>query len=138
MFVDVAEDKIARGAYNHGITGLKPTPVLHFSKVQLPVVRAIVLHSKVYLKMLTCLQVCCVALNRQPVGSALSSFEVRALLNCHSSALLTPFLQTNVASVPGISYGRFGNMYARFLPRHAFPFAHQHYQVTRMSSFFMN
>jgi len=41
MFVDVAEDKIARGAYNHGITGLKPTPVLHFSKVQLPVVSAI-------------------------------------------------------------------------------------------------
>lgn len=41
MFVDVAEDKITRGAYNHGITGLKPTPVLHFSKVQLPVVRSI-------------------------------------------------------------------------------------------------
>jgi hypothetical protein len=40
MFVDVAEDKITRGAYNHGITGLKPTPVLHFSKVQLPVVRS--------------------------------------------------------------------------------------------------
>jgi hypothetical protein len=39
MFVDVAEDKITRGAYNHGITGLKPTPVLHFSKLQLPVVR---------------------------------------------------------------------------------------------------
>lgn len=41
MFVDVAEDKIARGAYNHGITGLKPTPVLHFSKLQLPVVRGV-------------------------------------------------------------------------------------------------
>ena len=41
MFVDVAEDKIARAAYNHGITGLKPTPVLHFSKVQLPVVRTV-------------------------------------------------------------------------------------------------
>jgi hypothetical protein len=40
MFVDVAEDKIARGAYNHGTTGLKPVPVLHFSKVQLPVVCA--------------------------------------------------------------------------------------------------
>ena len=41
MLVGVAEDKITRGAYNHGITGLKPTPVLHFSKVQLPVVRSI-------------------------------------------------------------------------------------------------
>ena len=41
MFVDVAEDKIARAAYNHGVTGLKPTPVLHFSKVQLPVVRMV-------------------------------------------------------------------------------------------------
>jgi hypothetical protein len=46
MFVDVAEDKIVRGAYNHGITGLKPTPVMHFSKVQLPVVRAAFVHSK--------------------------------------------------------------------------------------------
>ena len=88
MFVDVAEDKIARAAYNHGITGLRPTPVLHFSQVQLPVVRVpLPLLSQRCSQVMLRLQVCCVALNRQPAGSALSSFEVRVYLDavCLSS-----------------------------------------------------